>query len=147
MLYDIIPYKIIPHYTILYFTILYYTILIYFLINILYSRKEGHIMTAESQWCKVKSNDFITPNVWRPFTINRFDRYSYSLFETFKTYHRKTKRGMKHPISFDGSVSWRGRCRPLTKSKMKQFFSLVAGFVLISSKYISEHLPMTASEK
>ena len=50
------------------------------------------------------------------------------------------------PISYNSSVGRRDGCRPLPTSMMKQFLSLVAGFAFTSREYISQHLPMTASE-
>ena len=43
-------------------------------------------------------------------------------------------------------VGSRHEWRPLPTSIKKWFISLVAGFAFISREYISEHLPMTASE-
>ena len=50
------------------------------------------------------------------------------------------------PISYDSSVDSRDRCRPLPTSMMKQFLSSDAGFGFTSREYISQHLPMAASE-
>ena len=43
-------------------------------------------------------------------------------------------------------VGSRHEWRPLSTSIKKWFISIVAGFAFISREYISEHLPMTASE-
>ena len=40
------------------------------------------------------------------------------------------------PNSCDSSVNSRDRCRPLSKSMMKRFLSLVAGFAFTLREYI-----------
>ena len=50
------------------------------------------------------------------------------------------------PISYDSLVFSRDGCRPLPRSMVKWFLSLVAGFTSTSREYISQHLPLTAFE-
>lgn len=58
----------------------------------------------------------------------------------------KLKKVWKTSISYDSSFTSGNGCRPPLISKIEQIFTLVAGFAFISREYISEHLPMTASE-
>ena len=53
---------------------------------------------------------------------------------------------MKKPISYDSSVGSRDWSSVLPTSMMKRFLSVVADFAFNSREYISQHLPMTASE-
>ena len=50
------------------------------------------------------------------------------------------------PVSYDSSVGSTGGCRPLPTSMMKRFVSLDPGFAFTLREYISQHIPMTATE-
>ena len=52
----------------------------------------------------------------------------------------------RSPISYDSLVGSRDWCRPLPRSMIKLFLSLVAGFAFTLREYISQHLPVTPSE-
>ena len=58
----------------------------------------------------------------------------------------ETDINMKKPISYDSSVGSRDWSSGLPTSMMKRFLSVVAGFAFTSREYISQHLPMAASE-
>ena len=58
----------------------------------------------------------------------------------------KLTEAWRTPISDDSSGGSRDECRPLPRSMMKRFLSLVALFAFTSREYIWQHLPRTASE-
>ena len=58
----------------------------------------------------------------------------------------KLTEAWRTPISDDSSGGSRDGCRPLPRSMMKRFLSLVALFAFTSREYIWQHLPRTASE-
>ena len=71
-------------------------------------------------------------------------------FKTISKYLKytigKLTKGWRTPVFKDSSVGSRDGCRPLSTPIMKRFLSIVSGFAFTFREYISQHVPMTASE-
>ena len=58
----------------------------------------------------------------------------------------KLTKALRIPISFDGSIGSRDGDRPLRRNMMKRYSSFVPAIAFTSRIYISQHIPMAASE-